>query len=123
VLRRIILFQLLSSLVLVAQNLAAADLAPNLIIDTRTGPLHNTARYAPEPDIPRQVLAQCPVGHDSFAIDVDYRSGMPDGVRVVKSTGCTAIDNAVMAALRKWCFLPHAFRKVIVPVNFDFRKK
>jgi TonB family protein len=112
-----------STLGLAAQNLAAADLAAHLIINTRTGPLHNAARYAPAPDIPPNVLAQCPVGHGSFAIDIDYRSGMPDGVRVVKSTGCTAIDNAVMAALRKWCFLPHAFRKVIVPVNFDFRKR
>lgn len=84
--------------------LRAADLAPTLIINTRTGPLHNATRYAPEPDIPNEVLARCPVGHGSFAIDVDYIPGMPDGVRVVKSTGCLAIDNAVVAALRKWCF-------------------
>jgi hypothetical protein len=51
--------------------------------------------------IPRQVLAQCPVGHGSFAIDINYGTGMADGVRIVKSTGCPVIDRAIMAALRK----------------------
>lgn len=119
-LHRLIFFLLLLN---IARSLPAADLSSHMTINTRIGPLHHVVRYAPTPNIPAEMFAQCPVGHGSFAIDLDARSGFADGVRVVKSTGCKAIDQMVMACLRQWRFQPHALLKVIVPVDFDYQKR
>ncbi|MGI9114792.1 MAG: hypothetical protein ACR2FX_07100 [Chthoniobacterales bacterium] len=56
-------------------NLSAADLSSPITVNTRIGPMRHVVRYALTPDIPREVLARCPVGHGSFAIDISYVSG------------------------------------------------
>lgn len=100
----------------------AADISSRVAVHIRNATYHNLLRYAPEPVFPRNAFVQCASGHGLFAIDIGS-AGLPDDVRIVKSTGCPVIDNAIVSALRQWRFVPHLIQKATVPVSFDTRTR
>lgn len=114
---------LLATFFVAASNLRAADLSPRVSVQIRNATYHNMLRYAPEPQLPRAALVQCQSGTGVFVVEINYASGIPDSVRMVKTTGCPVIDQAVLATLYQWRFMPHAIWKAIFPVSFDARAR
>lgn len=98
-------------------NLPAGYIAPDLVIDTRTGPLLNAVLSAPRPNIPPDLLRHAGAVRALFAVDVGTVTGQPYSVRVVRSTGVWAIDNALINTFYQWRFRPRSVSKVMIPVN------
>ena len=107
----------------VTSKLPAADISSRVAVHVRNATYHNMLRSAPEPEVPRDAFVHCPTGNGLFVIDINYRSGFPDDVRIVRSTGCLVIDKAIVSALRQWRFMPHSIWKATLPVSWDARAR
>jgi TonB family protein len=73
---------------------------------------------APKPVYPPEAVRQRVEGVGQFRIDMDFSTGKPTRVVVVKSTGSILLDNAAVAALRQWRAAPGAIRVINLPLVF-----
>ena len=62
-------------------------------------------------------------GHGLFRIAIDLKTGCAASVTVTKSTGFKTLDDAAVAALRKWCWKPGKWREIDTPVTFTMGPK
>ena len=100
-----------------ARNLPAGVVTPQLVINTRNGPVYKAVGFAPKPVVP--VAAQPRnVCHGVYIIDIDPSVGRSEGARVLQSSGSKALDDIAVAALAKWIFRPRSVYKAIVPIEF-----
>lgn len=94
-------------------NLPAGTLRKDMIVETRTGPV-NCIVAAPRPAImPARAYA-----HGVYAADISISTGYVYSVRILQSSGDSALDNAVLNILSNWRFRPRMIYKLIVPVDF-----
>jgi TonB family protein len=99
-------------------NLPAGSLGPNMIVQTRLGPMANCVVYAPRPVIP-------PAGGDTrgvYAIDIAVSTGYVYSARVLQSSGNKFVDEAVLDTLRTWRIRPRSIYKLIIPIKFHGRR-
>jgi TonB family protein len=105
---------LASRAVALTPNLPAGTLVPDMVVQTRLGPMPNVIIYAPRPVIPRMHSQT----HGLYAVDLSVATGLVYSSRVLQSSGNRAVDNAVLEALRQWRFRPRGIYKLIVPIDF-----
>ena len=91
-----------------------------MVFTTIAGPIHNLVLYAPKPTYPPVALQQRLSGYGVYKLDLD--SGTPYDVRVIRSTGYAILDDAAVAALRTWRFVPHRTPWVTIPIEFRVTK-
>ena len=76
------------------------------------------ALSAPRPEYPYEARRQKVTGSGVAAITVDPVTGTVTSVVMVGSTGSLILDNAAVAAFRRWRFQPGTVMKVRLPVTF-----
>jgi len=92
-------------------------------------PAHTRADYLknPEPEYPSIARRRGWEGTVQLRVRV-LENGKPDTIEMVKSSGKEALDEAAIAAVRRWTFVPAkrgeqaVVSSVIVPVTFKLRK-
>ena len=95
-------------------NLPAGTLGPDMVVETRLGPMPSVILYAPRPAIlPVHVKTR-----GVYAVDLSVATGLVYSARVLKSSGSKAIDHAVLEALPQWRFRARTIYKLIVPIDF-----
>jgi periplasmic protein TonB len=72
----------------------------------------------PKPVYPPEAVRQRVEGAGQFRIDMDFATGKPTRVVVVKSTGSVLLDNAAVAALRQWRAAPGTIKVINLPLVF-----
>jgi len=108
------MFALASRAVALTPNLPAGTLGPDMVVETRLGPLSSVILYAPRPVIlPERVQTR-----GVYAVDLSVATGLVYSARVLKSSGSKAIDQAVLEALQQWRFRARTIYKLIVPIDF-----
>lgn len=60
-------------------------------------------------------------GEGWYRLDIDRETGRVSNVSIIKSTTHKVLDEAAIAAFRKWRFQPHTSEAVIVPAMFTIR--
>jgi TonB family protein len=80
------------------------------------------ALYAPSPRYPLAARMKYYAGSGVALVEVDSRTGIVTGARMLESTGWGALDNAALETFRKWRFKPGTVRKVRIPVAFGFHR-
>jgi TonB family protein len=98
-------------------NLPAGTLGPDMVVDTRLGPMPHVILYAPRP----KVLPVHIPSRGVYAVDLSVATGLVYSARVLKSSGSSAIDQAVLEALRQWRFRGRTIYKLIVPIDFTHK--
>ena len=100
-------------LIALTPNLPAGTLGPGMVVQTRTGPV-NCIVEARRPRIaPLRGRAS-----GVYAADINVATGYVYSVRVLQTSGDSALDNAMLDALQKWRFRPRIIYKLVVPVDF-----
>lgn len=100
-------------------NLPAGSLGPEMIVQTRLGPMPDCIVYAPKPRLPRGFSHHGPRAHGVYAVDLSVATGLVYSARILESSGDRFLDNVTVEALRQWRFKPRSIYKLIVPVDFD----
>ena len=85
-----------------------------------TGRAKHFALYAPPPQYPFAARARHLTGAGIFACNV-RADGTVASVAVLKSTGHEVLDDAAVAALRRWKFKPGELHVVKIPLAFTIR--
>ena len=82
-------------------------------------PAHKKAMavHAPKPQIPLVAIREGMRGHGYFQFHI-RADGTVSSVSVLKSTGHQILDDATVAALLKWRFVPGP-REVGIPFDYD----
>jgi len=107
----------LFAIALEAQITGPANDPSKFVMNTRIGPMHNTVRYAPNPKLsPKDYQGLTTRAY--YGLDINASSGLVDDVQVLRSSGRKVVDDAIVAALRKWTFRPHSIFKAQIPVDF-----
>ena len=96
-------------------NLPAGTLGPDLVVQTRLGPMPNCIVYAPRP----VVVPLTERTRGVYAVDISVATGYVYSARVLESSRDTGLDNAALDTLRKWRFRPRSIYKLIVPIGFS----
>ncbi len=109
---------LATPLVALTPNLPAGSLGPDMVVQTRSGPMPNVIASAPPPVVPPTAMS----GRGVYAIDITVTTGFAYSVRVLQSSGHSTFDNAARDALMKWRFRQRMIYKLIVPIRFDKSK-
>lgn len=112
------MLSLATPVVAIHLNLPAGSLGPDMVVQTRLGPMPNVIVSAPPPVVPRTAMS----GRGVYAIDITFTSGFAHSVRVLQSSGHSTFDNAARDALMKWQFRQRLIYKLIVPIRFDGAK-
>ncbi len=68
----------------------------------------------PQPDYPYEARRHWIEGHGLFVLRVQIRTGLVKTVMVERSTGSPLLDNAAVAALKRWRFKAGALRPISV---------
>ena len=76
------------------------------------------AVIAPRPEYPYEARRQRVTGSGTFAITVNPMTGNVTNVLISQSTGSPYLDNAALAAFRRWRFKPGSAPNVTVPITF-----
>jgi protein TonB len=76
------------------------------------------ALSAPRPEYPYEARRQKITGNGIVAMTVDPISGNVTDVSMWQSTGSPALDNAAVAAFRRWRFKPGTVSRVKSPITF-----
>ena len=102
-----------SPLMALTPNMPAGTLRPDMLAQTRTGPV-DCILAAPRPRIPAIR------GHARglYAADIAVATGYVYAVRVIESSGNSDLDNAMLSTLQQWRFRPRLIYKLVVPVDF-----
>ena len=98
-------------------NLPAGTLGSGTTVNTRFGDIPDGVRYQPAPVLPAE--AHRLSGRGLYEVDVDVARGLANNVRVLQSCGSKILDDAAIAALMKWRFVPRSFYKLTVPIEFQ----
>jgi TonB family protein len=108
------LLALASRALALTPNLPAGTLGPDMVVETRSGPMSSIILSAPRPVV---LPVQVPT-HGVYAIDLSVATGVVYTARVLKSSGSPAIDQAVLKSLEQWRFRARTIYKLIVPIDF-----
>jgi hypothetical protein len=103
-----------STLLALTPNTPAGTLQPDMLVQTRNGTVDCIIAIE-RPHVP-------PIrGHARgvYAADIAVATGYVYAVRVVESSGDSALDNAMLNALQQWRFRPRIIYKLVVPVDFS----
>ena len=73
---------------------------------------------APRPEYPYEARRQRITGSGVIVMTVDPVSGKVNSASLAKSTGSPFLDNAALAAFRRWRFKPGSVSSVTCPVTF-----
>jgi TonB family protein len=111
------LLALASPALALTPNLPAGTLGPDMVVQTRLGPMPNVILSAPRP----KVLPVHIPTRGVYAVDLSVATGLVYSARVLKSSGSKAIDQAVLEALQQWRFHARTIYKLIVPIDFTLR--
>ena len=76
------------------------------------------AIFAPKPDYPYEARSHHITGSGVADVDVDSATGSVINVTMGASTGNSMLDNAALAAFRRWQFQPGTPVKVKIPITF-----
>jgi protein TonB len=76
------------------------------------------ALNAPRPEYPYEARRQKITGDGVVIMSVDPGTGSVIAVSIWKSTGSTVLDNAAVAAFRRWRFKPGTVSRVKSPITF-----
>jgi len=95
-------------------NMPAGTLRPDMLAQTRTGPV-DCILAAPHPRIPAIR------GHARglYAADIAVATGYVYAVRVIESSGNSDLDNAMLNTLQQRRFRPRLIYKLVVLVVFS----
>ena len=99
----------------VAPIVKAVDRAPGLL--TLSSARIMTLN-APRPQYPYEARRQKITGNGIVMMSVDPVSGSVTDVSMWQSTGSSVLDNATVAAFRRWRFKPGTVSKVKSPITF-----
>lgn len=96
------------------------------IVKVRTGPPGSLtlpsakvlALSAPRPEYPYEARRQKITGSGIVAMSIDPVSGTVTDVSMWQSTGSRVLDNATLAAFRRWRFKPGTISTVRSPITF-----
>ena len=92
-------------------NMPAGSLRHDMLVQTRLGIVNCIVR-APRPrSVPFRGVAR-----GVYAADINVSTGTVYSVRVLESSGNSAIDNRILDSLQQWRFRPRIIYKVVVPV-------
>ncbi len=80
------------------------------------------ALYAPAPIYPGAARHNRSGGDGIYALSV-RPNGTVSKVRVLRTTGSGLLDQAAIAALRRWRFVPGKFTLVAVPMTFAVKNR
>jgi len=72
----------------------------------------------PKPIYPPAAIQSRVQGSGQFRIEMDYKTGKPSRVLIVTSTGSPLLDNAAVAAFRRWRAAPGTIRVINLPLFF-----
>jgi TonB family protein len=72
----------------------------------------------PKPVYPAAAIQRRVEGRGEFQIDMDFSTGKPLRVVVVKSTGSSLLDDAAVKALQQWRAAPGTIRVIHLPLVF-----
>lgn len=103
-----------SPLMALTPNWPAGTLRPDMLAQTRNGPV-DCVLVAPRPQIP----AIRGHAHGLYAADIAVATGYVYAVRVIESSGNSVLDNAILDTLQHWRFRPRHIYKLVVPVDFS----
>jgi TonB family protein len=84
----------------------------------RVGSGKALAIYAPRPQYPYEARARRIFGAGVAILAVDSNTGFVKNAVMAASTGSAILDNAALAAFRKWQFQPGTVSKVRIPIRF-----
>ena len=101
------------SLLALTPNLPAGSLLPGMVVQTRLGPM-NCILEAPRP----RIVPFRGVARGVYAADINVATGDVYSVRVLQTSGNSALDNTILDALQGWRFRPRIIYKLVVPVDF-----
>jgi TonB family protein len=74
---------------------------------------------SPRPEYPLEARKHYWTGSGIVVVDVDTKSGLVVGVRMLKTTGHAILDQAAIAAFSRWHFKPGvSFHQVMIPIRF-----
>jgi protein TonB len=76
------------------------------------------ALSAPRPEYPYEARRQKITGNGVVALTVDSLTGSVSDVSMWQSTGSPVLDNAAVAAFRRWRFKPGTVSRVKSPITF-----
>jgi TonB family protein len=73
--------------------------------------------YAPRPDYPLMAKQRHLEGSALVQVSIGT-TGIPESVKILKTTGYEILDRAAIEGLRRWRFHPHSVRLVRIPVQY-----
>ncbi len=73
---------------------------------------------APKPVYPAAAIERRIVGNGQFRLNMDFDTGRPVGIVILKSTGSPLLDRATVDALSRWRAVPGGIRRIDLPVFF-----
>lgn len=77
-----------------------------------------TALSAPQPEYPYEARRQKITGNGIVAMTVDFVSGRVIDAVMERSMGTPVLDNAAVAAFRRWRFKPGTVSRIRSPITF-----
>jgi TonB family protein len=84
----------------------------------QVGSVKALAIYAPRPQYPYEARARRIFGAGIAILAVDSNTGFVKNAVMAASTGSAILDDAALAAFRKWQFRPGTVSKVRIPISF-----
>jgi TonB family protein len=76
------------------------------------------ATYAPLPQYPYEAVARHITGTGVCLMKIDPKRGSVTSAKMIKSTGSSMLDIAIVSAFRQWKFKPGSVLKVEIPITF-----
>ena len=73
---------------------------------------------APKPVCPAAAVQRRVEGRGEFRIDMEFSTGKPLRVAIVKSTGSSLLDDAAVKSLQQWRAAPGTIRVIHLPLVF-----
>ena len=106
-------FVLTRSAFALTPNLPAGSLRQDMLVQTRMG-IVNCILQAPRP----RIVPFRGVARGVYAADINVSTGTVYAVRVLQTSGSSAVDNRILDSLQQWRFRPRLIYKLVVPVVF-----
>ena len=77
--------------------------------------------YSPRPVYRPEWAKQGLTGNGVVLVTIDPKTGTVSGVRMLQSTGSSALDGAALQAYSQWRFKPGSVSQVKIPISFASR--